>query len=92
VSDDPLTGWITIAPVSGTLYDATPLQTSFPPPDGEAGWNGQNPDEDAWTESRFRLEGFGRFDPLYLRFQFGSDGSGTDDGWFIDRVELLEVP
>jgi hypothetical protein len=92
VSDDPLTGWTTVAPVSGTLYDAAPLQTSFPPPDGEVGWNGQNPDEDAWTESRFRLEGFGRFDPLYLRFQFGSDGSGTDDGWYIDRVELLEVP
>jgi hypothetical protein len=92
VSDDPDTGWTTVAPISGTLYDATPLGTSFSPPDGQPGWNGQNPDEDVWTESRFRLEGFARYDPLYLRFQFGSDGSGTADGWYIDRVELLEVP
>lgn len=92
VSDDPETGWTTIDPVSGTLYDPGALQTSFSPPDGEIGWNGQSPDEDGWAESRFRLEGFGRYDPLYLRFQFGSDGSGTADGWFIDRVELLEVP
>jgi len=92
VSDDPDTGFITIEPVSGTLYDAGPLQTSFSPPDGEIGWNGQNLDEDDWAESRFRIEGFARYDPLYLRFQFGSDGSGTDDGWFIDRVELFEVP
>jgi len=92
VSSDPDAGWTTIAPTSGTLYDAGVLQTSFSPPDGEPGWHGQSPAEDGWTESRFRLEGFARYDPLYLRFQLGSDGSGTDDGWFIDRVELLEVP
>lgn len=92
VSDDPDAGWITIEPVAGTRYDAGTLQTSFSPPDGEPGWNGQNPEEDQWVESRFRLEGFARYDPLYLRFQFGSDGSGTADGWFVDRVELFEVP
>lgn len=92
VSDDPDTGWTTIEPVAGTPYDAGALQTSFSPPAGEPGWNGQSPAEDQWVESRFRLEGFARYDPLYLRFQFGSDGSGTADGWFIDHVELLEVP
>jgi hypothetical protein len=92
VSDDPDAGWATLAPSSGTLYDAGPLQTSFSPPDGEVGWNGQSPDEDGWTESRFRLPGFARYDPLYVRLVFGSDGSGTDDGWYVDRVELVEVP
>lgn len=92
VSDDPLAGWTTIAPERGTLYDAAPLQTSFVPPDGQPGWNGANPDEDGWTESRFRLEGFAAYDPLYVRFVLGSDGSGTTDGWTIDTVELLEVP
>lgn len=92
VSDDPDAGFVVLAPVAGTLYDAGGLATSYSPPDGQAGWNGHDPDEDAWTESRFRLEGFAAYDPLYLRLQFGSDGSGTADGWFIDRVELREVP
>lgn len=92
VSDDPLTGWTLLTPVSGTLYDPGTLGTTFVPPDGQPGFHGQSPDEDTWTESRFRLEGFARYDPLYLRFVFGSDGSGTADGWTIDRVELLEVP
>ncbi|MCX4242422.1 hypothetical protein [Paraliomyxa miuraensis] len=92
VSDDPTTGFTVLMPVSGTLYDSGTLGTTHVPPDGQPGFHGQNPDEDGWTESRFRLEGFARYDPLYLRFVFGSDDSGTADGWTIDRVELLEVP
>lgn len=92
VSADPEAGWTVLPPVSGALYDRGPLGTSFVPPDGQSGFHGHNPDEGAWIESRFRLEGRSRYDPLYLRFVFGSDGSGTADGWTIDRVELFEVP
>ncbi|MCA9652013.1 MAG: hypothetical protein KC501_19005 [Myxococcales bacterium] len=86
------TSFETIEPHAGTLYDADALQTSWSPPDGQPGFSGRHPDEGQWVESRFRVEGIGRFDPPVLRFVFGSDGSGTDFGWTIDRVEVFEVP
>jgi hypothetical protein len=41
-----------------------------------------------WINSTTKLTGFGGLSDVRLRWRFGSDGTGVDEGWAIDDVSI----
>jgi hypothetical protein len=83
------TNWTTLAPVAGSMYGANTLGAgSCGPVHGAQGFSGQSPDESMWVESVFDVSAYVDSETVQFRFVFGSDGSGTVGGWYIDRFTI----
>ena len=74
--------WAQIAPVGGYPYEIIPNPAS-PFAGGTPCFSGFSAD---WEEVEVDLSGLG--DVVQLRWRFGSDGFVTEDGWYIDDVEI----
>jgi hypothetical protein len=47
----------------------------------------------SWGQSQIRLDGYADpGDSIVLRFDFGTDGCGGQDGWYVDNVRLTMEP
>jgi len=81
VSTDGGSSWTLITPVGGYPEDAASSSNSGIP--GQACYSGTS----GWTQEQFDLSAYaGRH--IRLRWHFGTDGSVTRDGWYIDDVEV----
>jgi len=82
ISKDSGTTWNLLTPIGG--YDSNLQATcDF---DGGA-FNGD--DEDAWQTKKFNLSGY-RGEDIRIKFNFCSDGSQTEEGWYIDDVKIFK--
>ena len=83
ISKDSGTTWNLLTPIGG--YDSNLQATcDF---DGGA-FNGD--DEDAWQTKKFNLSGY-RGEDIRIKFNFCSNGSQTEEGWYIDDFEIKDV-
>ncbi len=74
--------WELLVPVEGYSHTVWSSSTS-PIPPGTAVWSG----ESDWQEALFDLTGYSG--SVRIRCVFGSDGSVTREGWYIDDVRLM---
>lgn len=75
--------WDAITPVGGYPYLIIHGSSPGPFPEDLPVYSGSFD----WTEAEFQIEDL--CGEVRLRFRFGSDGSATALGWFIDDVELI---
>ena len=71
--------WTSITPVGG--YTAG----------GYSGWTGYTGTKKSWDLATFNLSSFEGNSTIEFRFRFGSDGSVTYTGWYIDDINLTGI-
>ncbi|MCF7918808.1 MAG: immune inhibitor A [Candidatus Cloacimonetes bacterium] len=85
ISTDGGINWTLITPVGGYPEDAASTANAGIP--GQACYSA---DSGGWVTAVFELTAYDGED-VFFKFQFGSDGSGVDGGWFIDDVALCSA-
>ncbi len=75
--------WTQITPDGGYPYVVREGSGPGPFPAGTPFYSGTFD----WTEARVELEGVSG--SVRVRFRFGSDGSVTQEGWYIDDVRII---
>ncbi len=93
-------GAFTVVPASAYMFNPpnTTLMTAAAgntnPLAGQPGFSGTDGGQvtGSWGESQIDLTGLGvrAGDTISLRFDFGMDGCGAVDGWYVDDVKVLE--
>jgi trimeric autotransporter adhesin len=80
----------TFNPYNGTL--ATTAQGNTNPMQGQAAFTGTDGGEvtGSWATSQINLTAVGvnPGDTIKLRFDFGRDGCGGRDGWYVDNIKI----
>jgi hypothetical protein len=82
------TTWTTIAPNNGALYGPA-ISASYSPVNGSPGFGNLGNNSANMLESQWDLSAYSGMSEVHLRFVFGSDGSTTRAGWYLDNLELL---
>ncbi len=85
ISDDGGATWATLVPVGGYSH-AKNDNTANPLPEGTPCWSG----EIAWTEVTFDLTAYEN-DTVQIRFRFASDGYVSEEGWYVDDIEITST-
>ncbi len=83
ISVDGGSTWSRIAPEGGYPYTGGYF--------GGLGGDGYSGSSSGWEEEKFDLTGY-TGNVVMIRFHFGSDGSATDSGWYIDDVYIGPPP
>ena len=85
------TAAFTFNPYNGTLATAAAGNTN--PLAGQPGFSGTDGGElfGSWGTSQIQLSAVGvdPGDTIKLRFDFGRDGCGGNDGWYVDDVQVV---
>ena len=69
--------WVSTAPTTTSKADSA----------GHQGWSDQIPGDD-WTDVTVPITDTFFTDEFRIRFLFGSDRGVTDEGWFVDDVQI----
>jgi len=74
--------WSVITPVGGYSHVKN-YNTANPVPEGTPCWSGSH----AWRQETFNLAAYSG-ETVQIRFRFASDGYVTEEGWYVDNVQL----
>jgi hypothetical protein len=85
ISTDDGASWSTLIPVGGYSHTKN-SNTANPLPEGTPCWSGSH----GWREETFDLTAYDGARAVF-RFRFASDGYVTDEGWYVDDVELTST-
>jgi len=85
LSEDGGIWWQQIYPLGGYSHTISNNPTC-PFPENTPVFSGQI---SAWQEQRFDLSPY--YGEVKIRFRFGSDDTGTDEGWYIDDVKIENI-
>ena len=86
ISDDSGATWNVLTPIVDYPEDATSTANAGIP--GEPGYTGTN-SGNFWHTVQFDLSNYNSSTVMF-RFDFGSDGSVTYEGWYIDDLAIFE--
>ena len=84
ISDDGAT-WATLVPVGGYTHQKND-NAANPLPEGTPCWSGSI----AWSEVTFDLTAY-EGETIQIRFRFASDGAVTEEGWYVDDIEITST-
>jgi hypothetical protein len=90
LSGDGGGSWQTVSPstpYSGTIEGNYEDCEGTPEIEGHEGWSGIIGSDD-WTEVVVDVDDALRTEQFRVRFLFGTDRGSTDEGWYIDDVEI----
>ena len=94
-------GAFALVPQSAYLFNAPPSQLRAAPPvdqntnpkAGEFAWSGADPEVGAFGTTVVDLSSLvSPGDTFQVRFEFGMDGCGGNQGWYVDNVRVYSCP
>lgn len=78
---------------SDQLRDAPPADQNTNPKAGEMAWSGADPEVPAFGTTIIDLSSLvAPGDTFKIRFDFGKDGCGGNQGWYVDNVRVYNCP
>jgi len=77
--------WLTLVPNGGYSHQKND-NTANPLPEGTYCWSGSF----NWTQETFDLSGF-EGETVQIRFRFASDGYVTEEGWYVDDIQITST-
>ena len=78
---------------SGQLRAAPPTDQNTNPKAGEMAWSGADPEVPAFGTTIIDLSSLvAPGDTFKIRFDFGKDGCGGNQGWYVDNVRVYNCP
>ena len=88
----PQANYIFNAP-SGQLREAPPTDQNTNPKAGEMAWSGADPEVPAFGTTIIDLSSLvAPGDTFKIRFDFGKDGCGGNQGWYVDNIRVYNCP
>jgi Zn-dependent metalloprotease len=94
-------GAFQLIPQANYTFNAPPSQLRAPPPvdqntnpkAGEFAWSGADPEVPAFGTTKADLSSLVQpGDSFKLRFEFGLDGCGGNQGWYVDNIRVFNCP
>ncbi len=85
ITTDDGESWTQITPEGDYPYTIRPNDDS-PFPGGTPCYSGTH----SWTQAEFDLSSYSG--PVQLRFRFGTDAAVTEEGWYVDDLEIDRMP
>ncbi|MCD4691028.1 immune inhibitor A, partial [bacterium] len=85
ITDDGGVTWSILVPTGGYSHQKNDNPDN-PLPDDTPCWSGSI----AWTEETFDLTAF-EGETVQIRFRFVSDGYVTEEGWYLDDIEITSA-
>ncbi|MBA3240945.1 MAG: M4 family metallopeptidase, partial [Acidobacteria bacterium] len=78
---------------TGQLRPAPPVDQNTNPKAGEMAWSGADPEVGAFGTTILDLSTLvAPGDTFRVRFEFGLDGCGGNQGWYVDHVRVFDCP
>ena len=75
------------------LLDGPPLDVNTNPKAGQYAWSGADPEVPAFGTTKADLSSLVKpGDKFQLRFEFGLDGCGGNQGWYVDNIRVFNCP
>jgi Zn-dependent metalloprotease len=83
----------TFNPPPSRLRDAPPTDQNTNPKAGQYAWSGADPEVPAFGTTKVDLSGLVQpGDTFQLRWEFGLDGCGGNQGWYVDNIRVFNCP
>jgi len=94
-------GAFQLIPQENYTFNAPPSELRAPPPvdqntnpkAGQFAWSGADPEVPAFGTTKARLSSLVQpGDAFKLRWEFGLDGCGGNQGWYVDNIRVFNCP